>query len=231
MIWDIKSDDDIILMSEIRLSLLKIAENFVLTLKCSDIEIEDILFLGSLASFNWSKYSDIDLHILVDKSKIEGSAEIVDEYFDAKKKIYNESHEITIKGFEVELYVQDVNEKNESNGVYSILFKKWLKIPTQDEDDIAVDKKAITKKVKDFNKEFMNVKHMPDSDNKVLKFTTLQEKIRKYRKSGLDKNGEMSTENLVFKYLRRSGYMEELSDLKRVVTDNLLSLNEGKNFS
>ena len=229
-IWNLDSDN-ISLITEIRTSLLKIAQTFIATLKIPDLEVEDILFLGSLAGYNWSKFADIDLHILIDKSKLEGSDEIVDEYFDAKKKIFNESHDITIKGFEVELYVQDIKEKNESNGVYSILYKNWIKEPSKEEDEITVDKKSIIKKVKDFNREFNLLKTMTDSDKKIEKLTILQDKIKKYRKSGLDNNGEMSTENLVFKYLRRSGYMEDLIDLKIEITDNLLTLKEVKNFN
>ena len=146
IIWDIDGED-VSLIPEIRTALLKIAKSFIETLKVPDLDVEDIMFLGSLAGYNWSKFADIDLHILIDKSKLEGSDEIIDEYFEAKKKIFNEAHDITIKGFEVELYVQDIKEKNDSNGVYSILYKNWIKEPSKEEDDVVVNKSAIIKKV------------------------------------------------------------------------------------
>ena len=47
----------------------------------------------------------------------------------------------------------------------------------------------------------------------------IKDKIKKYRKAGLDKGGEMATENLVFKTMRRSGLMEKIYDLGLETTD------------
>jgi hypothetical protein len=56
-----------------------------------------------------------------------------------------------------------------------------------------------------------------------------KEKIRKYRSCGLKSEGEFSYENLVFKYLRRSGYIGKLNDFKNITIDKNLSL-EQENF-
>ena len=89
--------------------------------------VKDYLFLGSLANYNWSKYSDIDLHILIDFKKINKDTDLVKDYFDSKKKIWNDEHEnLKIYGFQVELYIQDINEENSSGGVYSLEKNKWL---------------------------------------------------------------------------------------------------------
>ena len=50
---------------EIREKLLEIAAAFVDYLDL-DVDIEDITLTGSLANYNYTKYSDFDLHILTD---------------------------------------------------------------------------------------------------------------------------------------------------------------------
>ena len=59
------------LNSSIKSALLKIANNFFDDLELEGSEIDDITFTGSLANFNYTKFSDIDLHLLVDYSKID----------------------------------------------------------------------------------------------------------------------------------------------------------------
>jgi len=113
----------------IRQKLIAIAKEFV---KSTDIDFipVDIVIVGSLAGFNWSKYSDIDLHIITDFKDINDDVTLVKNYFDAKKNSWNEKHtDLTIYNYDVELYVQDVNEENASNGIYSIKYNHWIKIP------------------------------------------------------------------------------------------------------
>ena len=60
----------------------------------------------------------------------------------------------------------------------------------------------------------------------LKKHENLKNKIKKYRQSGLDSNGEFSTENLVFKVLRNTGYLEKLVSMKNEYLTKELSLNE-----
>ena len=53
-----------------------------------------------------------------------------------------------------------------------------------------------------------------------------KDKIKKYRTAGLEKGGEMSDENLVFKVLRRNGYIQKLFDFKNDFIDKTLSMKE-----
>lgn len=228
-VWTNTDADDastVKLDPEIRRNLLVIAKKFVDSFNLDTLEIEDVCFLGSLANFNWSKFSDVDLHVLIDKSKISKDAAIVNELCDAKKEVFNNQHDIKIKGYDVELYAQDINEENESGGVYSILYNKWIKVPTK--DDTQFNKKNILKKVKEFTKSLSTIEQMEDSDEKVNKLNQLKDKIKKYRKTGLSSKGEMSDENLVFKYLRRSGFIERLINLKINTTDTMLSVDEAE---
>jgi hypothetical protein len=48
--------------------------------------------------------------------------------------------------------------------------------------------------------------------------------LKKYRTCGLEKEGEYSDENLVFKVLRRNGYIEKLMNFENDVVDKELSL-------
>ena len=56
-----------------------------------------------------------------------------------------------------------------------------------------------------------------------------RDKLRKYRTCGLKSEGEFSYENLVFKYLRRNGYIDKLENFKNTFADKKLSL-EQENF-
>lgn len=224
-VWDnVESGDlnTIKLKPEIRRGLLEIAKNFIDSFKIEGIEIEDVLFVGSLANYNWSNYSDVDLHVLIDKTKINADPTLVDEFLDAKKGLYNQAHDIKVKGYDVELYAQDVNETLDSKGIYSVLYNKWVSEPSKEE--FTLDKNVVLSKVKEFKKTLESITKMEDTQEKLNKIDLFKEKIRKYRKSGLQRGGELSNENLVFKYLRRSGFMEELSDLKTKTQDSILSV-------
>lgn len=232
LIWlnhDSNDFSSIKLKPEIRTACLKIAKDFIDYFKIESIVIEDIYFVGSLTNYNWSNFSDIDIHVIVDKSKINADSDVVDELFDAKKTVYNEVHDIKIKGFDVELYAQDVNEDLESSkGLYSILYNKWLNTPVK--NNFTLDKKSILKKVKEFNTRLAKLEKLPNTEDKVKQIDDFKDRIKKYRKSGLQKGGELSNENLIFKYLRRSGFMEKLIDLKTKTQDSILSL-ENVEFS
>ena len=61
----------------------------------------------------------------------------------------------------------------------------------------------------------------------MKKHEQLKNKIKKYRQAGLDSNaGEFSNENLVFKVLRNTGYLEKMVEFKNDYLTKELSLNE-----
>ena len=137
------------LKEKIRVKLLKIGKDFIKDLELSsDVKILDVLFTGSLANFNWSKFSDIDLHIVIDFKKVDSDDKIVKTLFDAKKNVWNKEHDITVYDYPVELYVQDKNESLAATAVFSVLKNKWLKKPNREE--FKVPKKALQDKVKIF---------------------------------------------------------------------------------
>jgi hypothetical protein len=221
--------EDLILKPEIRERLLKIAELFIDYIDI-DIFVHDIILVGSLVGYNWSEFSDFDLHILYDFNDSGDKKELYEDLFRLKKTVFNAAHDIYIKGYEVEVYVQDLNEKNESLGVYSIMDNEWVQIPNKEE--FTLDKTKVKQKAEQWMDIIDNVlenaedEELEDAVKLVKKY---REKLRKYRTCGLKKEGEFSYENLVFKFLRRNGYIEKLENFKNKIVDKRLSL-EQENF-
>ena len=118
------------LRPEVRKQLMIIAQDFLTELGINDLDVKDITISGSNAAYSYTPHSDLDLHILVDVSGLSDD-EIYLELFSAKKTTYNDSHDITIHGIPIELYVQDASEPVVSLGEYSVLHDKWLRIPTK----------------------------------------------------------------------------------------------------
>lgn len=202
---------------EVSNKLLEIANRFYEETDLS-APIEDILFLGSAANYNWTPSSDIDLHILVDFNKIDENKELVKKYVDKLKGAWNSKHNINIGRNPVELYIQDVSEENKSEGVYSIVNNEWIKKPSYKEPTI--DKENIKKKYKDYVLIINDLRKNPDDE----KLKVMLKKIYDMRKSGLEKNGEYSTENIVFKLLRKTGYLDIIRELIVKITDDDLSI-------
>jgi peptidoglycan hydrolase-like protein with peptidoglycan-binding domain/predicted nucleotidyltransferase len=214
--------------SKVREKLLEIANEFIEYLKV-DIIVSDVIMTGSLANFNWSEYSDIDLHVIADFTQFpKEDLPLYEELFKLKKTLFNEKHNIKIYGYEVELYVQNEEESHFSSGVYSVLTDEWLTKPKK--EDVTIDTELVKSKVKEWMNKIdtviQNVENEPLDRAKIL-IDKLKDKIKKYRTSGLQKGGEYSDENLVFKSLRRNGYIEKLFDFEIKHVDKELSLKEG----
>ena len=206
----------------VRERLLKIADDFVKDLEIVERdEVEDIRLTGSLANYNYTSYSDIDLHVIVDFQKLSADAKFIESFFKNKRTIWNEQHDITIKGFDVELYVEDDNEEHHSTGIYSVLNDQWFKKPKPTKKKI--DKKAVLKKAKDITGRF---KDLVEEGGTESTYRKLFKKIIDMRKAGLEKEGEYSVENLAFKILRRAGVIKKIVDTFKDLHDRLLTLDE-----
>ena len=209
--------DNFEINGEVREDLLKIAQDLYESTELK-ADVKDIILTGSLANYNWSeKYSDYDLHILIDFNDINQDVELVKKYADSVKNIWNKNHDIKIKGYEVEVYIQDISEEHTSSGVFSLLNNKWNVKPekiefTPDEDMISEKGKSVMMLVDDLEDEVDEDKY----EAFVEKVQKVWDKVKNYRKSGLEsEGGELSIGNLVFKLLRRNGYIEKIMDLKR----------------
>ena len=211
-----------VMRDEIKKRLLEISNDFIESLGV-EFFIHDIILTGSLANYNWSQYSDVDLHILIDFEESKYEMDILKEFFDAKKNVWNEKHDIKIKGYDVEIYVQDVNEEHISSGVYSILHNKWIVEPEKDKPNI--DDRKILEKGEEFGK---RIDHLTKNPKEITidQLEDLRKKIKEFRQSGLESGGEYSYENLTFKLLRRNGYIQKLLRLKTQLTDKKLSITQ-----
>jgi predicted nucleotidyltransferase len=210
-----------IMVPKVRKALMHIAEVFIDDLG-DDVFVEDIYLMGSLANFNWSEFSDFDLHIIVDMERYGKQEELYKELFDLKKKLFNDKHDIKIYGYDVELYAQGVKDEAHSDGVYSVMNDEWVHVPSKTHKNI--DMSVLTQKIKNWTDKIDDTIKDAKSEGNAEKIKPLKDKLKDYRQSGLDKDGEFSYENLVFKFLRRSGHIEKLFDEKTKIKDKELSV-------
>ena len=211
---------------KVRERLLEIAYEFIEFLGV-DVVISDVVMMGSLANYNWSRFSDVDLHLIADfKQFSEKELPLYEELFKLKKTLFNDNHNIKIYGYDVELYVQD-DVKAFSSGEYSVLFDEWKNKPKKEK--VEIDTELIKNKSEHWMKIIDEV--IEDSKEKSLEsgvdsINKVKDKLKKYRTAGLEDGGEMSDENLVFKVLRRNGYIQKLFDFRNEYQDKKLSLKE-----
>jgi len=214
-IWD--KDN---LRDDVKDTLLQISKDFQNEHKIPDNAVTDVIFTGSLANFNWTESSDIDLHIVVDFNEIKGSRgndhQLLSDYYRASKSLWNNDHSIKICNFEVEIYVQKNDEKHHSTGVYSIIDDKWISEPKFIEE-IKPDDSKIKKKSQ-------KVADKIDSINSYEDAIDLKNKIKEMRGHGLENGGEYSVDNLVFKSLRNDGHLGKLSDKIKSLYDSQYSM-------
>lgn len=209
----------------IRKALLRIAKEFYNGIELENKpKVKDIVFTGSLANYNYSDYSDVDLHLLFDFGK---DKELLSQFFLLAKSKWNDKHDITVKGYDVEVYAEDEKSPHVATGLYSVLKDKWIKepkkeTPAYDEQDVMTKVKYFVGMYNQLVKQFQDGQ-LDGLDKKVEKF---RDKLGKFRQSGLQLGGEFSTENLAFKLLRRAGYMDKLAKLQNAVVDGQLSVSE-----
>jgi hypothetical protein len=221
-IWDENNK----LHPKIKNALLRVARHFYDGI---DLEnkppIKDIIFTGSLANYNYSKFSDIDLHLLFDFSEYGETREVFEKFFLLAKASWNNKHDVIIKGYDVEVYAEDGMNVHHSTGVYSIQNDKWLKVP--EKITPAFDTTNVKSKVQHFIDVYKRlvIKMKTSSPEEMLKdVEALRDKIAKFRKSGLESGGEYSNENVAFKTLRRIGFLDKLVDFKNYIVDKNLSV-------
>ena len=220
LFWDENGE----LKPEMRKVLLENVKMFIRFSNVEDFKFIDIILTGSIANYNYTENSDIDLHIIMDFSQISEDSELVSDLFKTKKALWSKTYNTKIKNHEIELYFQNEKEPHHSTGVYSLMKGEWIKKPTKKVLD--VNTKNIQEKTTDFINKIDNLKNLIDSDEFIDEYEKLKEKLKKYRQSGLDDRGELSTENLVFKLLRNLGYLDQFFGLKVQHISNNLTIDQ-----
>lgn len=234
-IWD----EDGCLDLRVRRALMDIADDFWKTCNIKWVKPETVILTGSICNYNWSEYSDIDLHVVVDFSKIHKNQEFVQEYFDDKKNDWNDSHgKLKVYGFPVEMYVQNIGAETASQAIYDLWKNEWVKEPKEGNiKPIKLNKYAIKEIAAEIMTEIDELceafekeedKHKIEEIND--KIDKLLKKIKSVRKAGL-KHGEMGSGNLAYKVMRRTGYLDKLWNLSQDVYDKLNSIEAHKSFT
>jgi hypothetical protein len=214
--------DNFKIKKEIREQLITIGQDFFDKTEI-DARVKDIVLCGSLCNYNWSeKFSDFDLHIIIDFNDVDDNYTLVEQLCDYAKKVWNAQHNIKIKDYDVEVAIQDENDLKEAlktnrmGGVFSLINDNWIKRPEKVEFE--PDEKLIKEKAKSLMMKIDDIEQDKDDsyDDIKDKIDSAWKKIKDFRKSGLEsEGGEFSVGNLVFKLLRRNGYISKIMDLKR----------------
>tara|TARA_B100001059_G_C17796171_1_gene563173 strand:+ start:576 stop:1499 length:924 start_codon:yes stop_codon:yes gene_type:complete len=222
-IWDGEK-----IKSEIREKLVEIAMDFMEGLPIA-VDVKDITLTGSLANYNWSNYSDVDLHIIVNFLDVDENIALVKAFFDNARMKWNNDHDIKMKGYDVEIYVEDQNEVHKSSGLYSLKDDKWLKRPKKYRSTI--DFPSARKKAEDIEFQVNIVNNLITAkkyETAMKNVERIKRKISNMRRAGLESTlQEFSIENIAFKILRRNDTLAYLNDLKKRAYDDMMTVNEG----
>jgi len=203
----------------IREKLLKIANEMYASLNL-DAPIKDIQLTGSLANYNWTDKSDLDVHILIDFKDIDENIDLVKKAIDGLRFIWNLRHNIVIRKHDVELYVQDFNEPHVASGLFSLLNNEWIKVSKNNPPDL--DLNDVEKKFYGIVNDIDQLENLlgsssitqdKDPDELYRHALKIKDKMLRARREGLAREGEFSVENLVFKKLRNEGYIEKIINL------------------
>lgn len=205
------------LKPEVQEKLSEIYEEFLKGIDPLTLSVADVQLVGSNASFNYNDNSDIDLHLIVNFDLNYIDDEILQSIYNDKKNKFNDKYDFEIYGIPVEVYVEDMNSSNATNGRYSILHGDWVKEPVPVEYDIPDYSKELDEMKAKVNEVLLS------GDTKLIEDIINQ--IYMDRKNGLELDGEMSIGNLVFKELRNLGLLDGLRNKYYELKSNELSLN------
>jgi len=217
------------LKKDVREKAIEVAEELINAMEEADIKfkLKDIVLTGSNASYNYTKDSDADIHLVADMSGIEDPDGLYPALFNAYKSAFNKKYDISFYGVPVEVYIESDDTPVVSNGIYSVLNDTWIKEPENKaipDIDIA-EINDILKPWEKRYKELLKTLEGPGSIDETP-IDEFVEDLYELRAKGLQGDGEYSTENLVFKEMRNKGYLDKLKELRAKVVAARLSLTD-----
>ncbi len=167
--------------------------------------IKDIVFTGSNANYNYTKFSDVDIHIVCDVSGLSS-----DGLYD-KKVAWTNKHNLKYDGYPLEFYIHNVKDNLPSDqGVYSILTDSWETKPTRIKDAKKILNDPHTANKVEYYIALVQ-KLLKDKDNRD-DIVSFKMKMWKGRTAGLQRGGEFSIENIIYKDLRNRGLIDKLNN-------------------
>jgi len=214
---------------DIKDKLLSIADDFTDKLSLEGVEVYDITLTGSNSNYNYNEYSDLDVHVLIDFKDINEDEELVKKALDGQRFVWNLRHNVSLKGHDVEMYIQDKDEPHVASGLYSLKDDKWITEPSYDPPSI--DIRDVFKKANAIESDIEILKERilkargEEARRLHDRAKRLKEKISKMRRRGLAREGEFSIENLAFKVLRNSQAIGDLIDLISTSYDRIYTEN------
>lgn len=209
------------LRDEVRTALLRIAQHFIDYVNIDELKVVDITISGSSANYTYTPNSDLDLHILVETDPKD--YDTMKELYDAKKNTYNFQHDITVKGIDVELYIQDTSEEHHSSGIYSIKNNTWINKPEP------VKKKFDDQDVEHKVSNYIGKIKLALDDNSYDSLKKVMEELKKLRQNGLETQGEFGVENVAYKVLRNNQIIELIRERLNTLQDLELSIENANN--
>lgn len=188
------------------------------------LEIVDIHIVGSNASYNWTDNSDLDIHIISNFEFLDCAKEVAQALYNSERSSFNKNYDITIKGINAEIYVEDINSSVASNGIYSIFENEWIKHPEKLEGITIFDTE------KEVSEWLNRIKLAIESnDSEIIKGIINQ--LYLMRKNSIAIEGEYGKGNQVFKDIRNTGKLDELKDLVKEFKSKELSLESFNDLS
>jgi predicted nucleotidyltransferase len=224
-IWtreDIKGESKWVLDEPIRKKLLEIGEDFFNKFKeiFDEREYDDIILTGSLANYNYTEFSDFDVHVIMNLKGIDDEhPEILNEAIQGIRFRWNIRHDIKIKGYDVELFLQSLDDPDASTATYSLSKNSWIKIPSYKVpyvDEIELERKylAYVYEIDQLETRLLHSSEIPSNSKELYKRAkSIKDKIQNMRGESLKAKGEFSIGNLTFKKLRNTGYIEKLIEI------------------
>jgi hypothetical protein len=185
-----------------------------------------LILTGSMLTVSWDEHSDLDLHILYDASR--GQQELTAN--DAKLlwllgDKFNRN-EYKISNAVVEVYFQDINEEHHASAIYNIMTDEWI-------SKSDTDKLVFTDEIKDYANQFTirvdEFVRNTASDTRSIQerldeLNGIREDIYLFRRIAGEKYNNAidfvsSFENMVFKWVKRSGTLDKLNELIKQTTE------------
>jgi hypothetical protein len=185
-----------------------------------------------MANYNYHDKSDLDIHIIIDFSQENQDVELVKNATNAIKWKWNEQHNITIAGHDIELYIQDASEEHTASGVYSLLYDKWVVVPTihtitTSELDVTPKVDSIVRQYNDIEARVNDATTDEELDEIVASIDELRYKALHLRKDAFSEGeDEFSAGNLAFKELRNNGTIEKLLNLETRLYDKKMTISD-----
>ena len=217
------------LKPEVKEKAIDISNELIKTLEEAEIpfKLKDLVLTGSNASYNYTKDSDADIHLVADMSGIDDPDGLYPALFNAYKSAFNNKYNIDFYGVPVEVYIESADTPVVSNGIYSILNDEWVKEP-KNEVIPDIDIAAIADALKPWEKRYKQL--IKDLEGpKSIDETPIDDfvnELYELRAKGLSGDGEYSTENLIFKEIRNKGYLDNLKELRAKVVEQRLSIRD-----